>query len=259
MVQIDVNENSISFEDILNILLKNFWVIILSAVIGLTLSIAYLALSPSNYIGIAKVSMAKVGEFSDAAPLVGRGIEEPLNLINRLESDTRIIDNICKGDLVNEVTYSAPKGSNETIEIAVYSSTKEGAESCAKSIFEFIDSSQSSLINSYFDSVNILIAKEEAALREYAIFLKKSSNTGISELVNQSEGRLRKLNNIQSSFYRKNAVLLSGNPVSINTPSMMAKFKIIGIGFLAGLGLGLIIAFSRHFFRLLSCNYRAID
>ena len=89
-----IEESEISLLDILRFLKSAYKTILIFGVLGITLSIAYLVITPKQYEATAQIVMAQIGAANNnnnnnISPL-GINIEEPALLIARLAMPTSI-------------------------------------------------------------------------------------------------------------------------------------------------------------------------
>ena len=247
-------EDEISLLDILTFL-KDAWKLIgISGLVGLVVSGAYLIITPNQYKAIANIYMAQL--YLEAA-----NIEESPAFINRISSSLSLNSKILQacaldGDvnmhlqLDKVIKLSIPKGVLHVVELTVTRSSPELAKVCASSIYDMI-------MQSSINKKQTRIGKvEERLAQDKAILTKTELARGI---VTQTYfAVLTEIRNLEDERERLIAIDLMSMDVQgtkirppifvLDKPVYPKKMISLLSGLMAGLFLGLIIAFGRSLF-----------
>ncbi len=258
-------EKEITFKDVLELLIESRKIIIIFSFLGLLGALGFLMVTPNKFEAVAKIQM---GRLSPEKILTWVNAEDPNLLMYRLKTPSSYsaveikacdLDNekVPNESLVELLNFFVPKGLNNILELRVSLTSKEKAYSCTLAIFEYIRESQNQINKIHID-------RAKGLLMEYRPRLKEVINHGslggsgqsISSTFFPSKDDVKplaeeilRLNNLINNV--EQAKLIA--PIHVlDTPIFRKTFTAIGIGFFAGLLLGLMLALIRR----ISINYK---
>jgi capsular polysaccharide biosynthesis protein len=250
--------------------LKGAWkAIIIFGLIGIVLSIVYLAFTPKQYEATAQIAMAQIivpsnTSYSSLNPQ-GINIEDPNLLIARLSTptsfDSKVI-NACGLDgkpdaaaiLAKNIKLSLPKGIPNIVELKTVDASPEAARSCASAIFELIARSQSQILAPYIEEAKVKLEDDEARLAKAVSVVAKADKSGqamsASYLSTRDEVRflldeIAGLKNVVFNNKNRGTRLIAPIYAS-DAPIAPKKRMALMSGIFGGLFLGLLIAIARH-------------
>lgn len=190
-----MQEDEISLRDIIDFLVESWKAIILTGLLGLVGSIAYLWVTPNQYQATAQIQMAQISASinnnnnSNNTNLLGINIEEPNLLIARFKlpsnySTQEII--ACDFEssespfeaLATAAKFSAVKGVGSIIELKITRDSKEVAITCAQSLFENIRTSQNKILNPYIEEAKTLLIKYQDRLANSQSMVSRADKAG---------------------------------------------------------------------------------
>ncbi len=259
-------EDEISLKDIVDFLVESWKAIILTGLLGLLGSIAYLWVTPNQYQATAQIQMAQISANSNnnTNPL-GVNIEDPILLMARLKLPTTYSAQeikVCGFEssatpsetLVASAKFSAVKGVGSMIELKINRDNKETAIACAKSLFENIKASQNAIIKPYIEEAKTLLVKYQDRLTNSQSLVSRADKSGAAlsaaYLANRDEVKflteeILRLNTFITSADSRQAKLVS--PIYASDVPVAPK-KIIALiaGLFAGLFLGLLLMLGKR-------------
>jgi LPS O-antigen subunit length determinant protein (WzzB/FepE family) len=262
-------EQEISLLDILRFLKSAWRTIAIAGLVGIALSIAYLAITPKQYEATAQIAMAQIGAANNnnnnnLNPL-GINIEEPALLIARLSSPTSFDPKeiaACgfegKPDaaaaLVKAIKIAPAKGVPNVVELKTYGPSPAAAQGCADAIFVFIKKSQGNIIAPYIEEAKIRLLDDEQRIERARQLVSRSDKGGsaISAAYLSTRDEIRYLldemtglKNILASNQNRATRLIA--PIYASDVPISPKKRItLAAGLFAGLFLGLLIALARQ-------------
>jgi hypothetical protein len=259
-------EDEISLKDIVDFLIESWKVIILTGLLGLLGSIAYLWMTPNQYQATAQIQMAQISanNNNNTNPL-GVNIEEPNLLMARLKLPTTYSAQEIKAcgfessaapseALVTAAKFSIVKGVGSMIELRINRDNKETSIACAQSLFENIKASQNDIINPYIEEAKTLLVKYQDRLTNSQALVSRADKSGAAlsaaYLAHRDEVKflteeIMRLNAFITSADSRQAKLAS--PIYASDVSVFPKKKIsLIIGLMAGLFLGLVFVLSKR-------------
>jgi capsular polysaccharide biosynthesis protein len=260
------NEDEISLKDIIDFLVESWKSIILTGLLGLVGSIAYLWVTPNQYQATAQIQMAQISANSNnnTNPL-GVNIEDPNLLMARLKLPTTYSAQEIKAcgfessanpseTLVASAKFSAVKGVGSMIELKINRDNKETAIACAKSLFENIKASQNEIIKPYTEEAKTLLVKYQDRLTNSQSLVSRADKSGAAlsaaYLANRDEVKflteeILRLNTFITTAETRQAKLVS--PIYASDIPVAPKKKIALIaGLFAGLFLGLLLMLGKR-------------
>lgn len=268
--------SEISLLDILSFLKGSWKVIALSGLVGIALSITYLALTPKEYEAIAKITMAQIAVANkDNSPL-GVNVEEPALLITRLSSPTSLTSKeieICGYEnqsdaaflLSKSIKLAIPKGVPNVLEMKTFGNSPKEARDCAGAIFELIKSTQNQMVIPYIDEAKQKLDEEKIRLNAAQEFVLKIEKSGVLEVktfgnstqetkstisaaylstrseINYLLDKIAALNNVVANNQNRATHLIAPIYAS-DMPISPKKRMVLAAGLLGGLFLGLLVA-----------------
>ncbi len=263
------SETEISLLDILRFLKDAYKTILVFGVLGITLSIAYLAITPKQYEATAQIVMAQISAANNnnnnnnMSPL-GINIEEPALLIARLAMPTSFTAQeiaACGFEgrpeagaaLAKAIKVVLPKGIANVVELKTVGQSPQLAMQCAAAMFEFIKTTQNQLVIPYIEEAKLKLADDERRLANAKDMVAKADKSGsvmsAAYLSTRDEIRflLDQITAIKSviSSNQNRATRLVTAIYSSDTPIAPKKRNILAAGLLGGLFLGLLIALGR--------------
>jgi LPS O-antigen subunit length determinant protein (WzzB/FepE family) len=262
-------EDEISLKDIVDFLVESWKAIILTGLLGLVGSIAYLWVTPNQYQATAQIQMAQISANSNnnnnnTNPL-GVNIEDPNLLMARLKLPTTYWAQEIKAcgfessatpseTLAASAKFSAVKGVGSMIELKINRDNKETAIVCAKSLFENIKASQNEIIKPYIEEAKTLLVKYQERLTNSQSLVSRADKSGAAlsaaYLANRDEVKflteeILRLNTFITTADTRQAKLVS--PIYASDVPVAPKKKIALIaGLFAGLFLGLLFMLGKR-------------
>jgi LPS O-antigen subunit length determinant protein (WzzB/FepE family) len=252
-------EDEISLKDIIDFLIESWKAIILTGLLGLIGSIAYLWVTPNQYQATAQIQMAQVSVNSNnnnnnTNPL-GVNIEDPSLLIARLKLPTTYSAHEIKAcgfelstapseALVTAAKFSAVKGVGSMIELKINRDNKETAIACAQSLFENIKASQNEIIKPYIAEAKTLLVSYQDRLINSQSLVSRADKSGsalsAAYLANRDEVKflteeILRLNTFITTANTRQAKLVS--PIYASDTPIFPKKR---IGLILGLTMGLL-------------------
>jgi capsular polysaccharide biosynthesis protein len=263
-----IPEDEISLKDIIDFLVESWQTIILTGLLGLLGSIAYLWVTPDQYQATAQIKMAQISASNNnnTNPL-GINIEEPKLLLARLKLPTTYSDTEFKAcglsdqklaaeiltDLVN---FSEVRGAGSIVELKVNGSTKEIASACAEALFKNIQASQNEIIKPYLEEAKTLLINYQERLNNAQALVVRADKTGTAlsaaYLASRDEVKflteeIIRLSTFITSVDARQAKLAS--PIyAADAPVFPKKTISLILGLMAGLFLGFLLAFGKRGF-----------
>jgi len=261
--EIDLQEE-ISLIDILCFLKGAYKVIIIFGLIGMALSIAYLAMTPNQYEASVQITMAQVGATNNINPL-GVNIEEPALLISRLSSPTSFTPETIAAcglqgqvnagvSLSKSIKLTPAKGVASVVELKTFGGTPQSAQECALGVFDLIKTTQSQIVAPYVEEAKVKLADDEDRLQKAKEMVARSDKSGsamsASYLSTRDEIRylldeITALKNVVTSNQNR-ATRMVAPIFASDTPIAPKKRIVLAAGLLGGLFLGLLIALARQ-------------
>jgi capsular polysaccharide biosynthesis protein len=263
-----IPEDEISLKDIIDFLVESWQTIILTGLLGLLGSIAYLWVIPDQYQATAQIKMAQISASNNnnTNPL-GINIEEPKLLLARLKLPTTYSDTEFKACglsdqklaaeiLTDLVKFSEVKGAGSIVELKVNGSTKEIASACAEALFKNIQASQNEIIKPYLEEAKTLLINYQERLNNAQALVVRADKTGTAlsaaYLASRDEVKflteeIIRLSTFITSVDARQAKLAS--PIyAADAPVFPKKTISLILGLMAGLFLSLLLAFGKRGF-----------
>lgn len=258
-------DDEISLIDILRFLKGAYKSILITGLVGLGVAVAYLVVTPKQYVAIAQIAMAQIGASNNNLNPLGVNIEEPTLLITRLSSPTTFTSQVLGSCGVNESAYPgvtlvksiklAPlKGVASVVELKAIGTSPEVASTCAQAIFELVKVTQAQIIAPYIEEAKIKLADDEGRLIKAKDLISKADRSGqavgAAYLSTRDEIRylldeIASLRNVVITNQSRVTRLITPIYVS-ETPIAPPKRIVLIAGLLGGLFLGLLIALVRQ-------------
>jgi hypothetical protein len=265
-----MQEDEISLRDMIDFLVESWKTIVLTGILGVFSSVAYLWVTPNQYLATAQIQMAQISASNNnnnntnTNPL-GINIEEPNLLIARfkLPSNYSTKEIMACGfesskspfeSLVTAVKLSAVKGVGSMVELKINRDNKETAIACAQSLFENIKASQNEIIKPYIEEAKILLVKYQDRLTNSQSLISRADKSGAalsaSYLASRDEVKfltdeILRLNAFIVSADSKQAKLVSPIYAS-DDPVVPNKRMALIAGLFAGLFLGLVFMLGKR-------------
>ncbi len=250
------NEDEISVKDIIDFLIESWKAIILTGLLGLVGSIAYVWVTPNQYQATAQIQMAQIS-VNNTNPL-GVSIEDPNLLMARLKLPTTYSAQDIKAcdfessaapseALALSAKFSAVKGVASMIELKINRDNKETAIACVQSLFENIRASQKEIIKPYIEEAKTMLVKYQDRLTNSQSIVSRADKSGAAlsaaYLSNRDEVKfltdeILRLNNFITTADTRQARLVS--PIYASDVPVAPKKK---IALIAGLCVGLFLGF----------------
>lgn len=269
-------EDEISLKDIIDFLIESWKAILVSGLLGVLVSAAYLIATPNQYQATAQIQMAQISASNNnnnnnTNPL-GVNIEEPNLLMARLKLPTTYSDEVIKTcgfenasspseSLASSAKFSAVKGVGSMIELKINRDSKETAINCAQALFESIKTSQNQIIKPYIEESKALLVKYEARLANSQSLVSRADKSGAAlsaaYLASRDEVKflteeILRLNTFITTADSRQAKLVS--PIYASDIAVFPKKTMsLIIGLMAGLFLGLLLVISIKVLK----NYKA--
>ena len=258
-------QEEISLLDILRFLKSAYKVILVFGALGITLSIAYLAITPKQYEATAQIAMAQIGTANTNINPLGTNIEEPALLVSRMSLPTSytpqtiaacgVDDSGNAGAILSKSIKLAPaKGVANVVELKTFGPSQEVALSCANAIFELIKTTQSQILLPYIDEAKSKIADDEVRMAKARDLVAKADKSGsvmsAAYLSTRDEIRyyldeITALKNVVTSNQNRATHLIAPIYAS-DLPISPKKRMALASGLFVGLFLGLLIALARQ-------------
>ena len=264
--EIDLQEE-ISLIDILCFLKGAYKVIIIFGLIGMALSIAYLAMTPNQYEASVQITMAQIGATNNNNNInpLGVNIEEPALLISRLSSPTSFTPETIAAcglqgqvnagvSLSKSIKLTPAKGVASVVELKTFGGTPQSAQECALGVFDLIKTTQSQIVAPYVEEAKVKLADDEDRLQKAKEVVARSDKSGAaigaSYLSTRDEIRylldeITALKNIVTSNQNR-ATRMVAPIFASDAPIAPKKRMVLAAGLLGGLFLGLLIALARQ-------------
>lgn len=268
--QINTIQQEISLIDILRFF-KNAWKSIAIAVlVGLTLSIIYLTITPKQYEAIAQITMAQISvnnNNNSGLNSLGLNIEEPALLISRLSSPTSFTPEVTAACglqdhanatllLSKSIRLTSAKGAASVVELKTFGPTPQVALDCGLAVFDLIKTTQSQIVAPYIEEAKAKILDDEERLTKAKDLAAKSDKSGsatsASYLYTRDEvhyllGEIASLKNIVISSHNRPTRMVAPIYAS-DVPIAPKKRMVLAVGFFGGVFLGLLIAMGRQIY-----------
>ncbi len=263
-----VEESEISLIDILRFLKSAYKTLIVFGVLGITLSIAYLAITPKQYEASAQIVMAQISTANNNnnnnnnSPL-GINIEEPALLILRLSTPTSYIPKTLAAcglqDQANaaivlskSIKLTISKGVANVVELKTFGGSQQVAQDCALAVFDLIKTTQAQIVAPYIEEAKIKLADYQERLQKAKEVVARSDKSGTAAGYLSTRDEIRylldeitALNNVVASNQNR-ATRMVAPIYSSDMPIAPKKRNILAAGLFGGLFLGLLIALARQ-------------
>ena len=265
-----MQEDEISLRDMIDFLVESWKTIVLTGILGVFSSVAYLWVTPNQYLATAQIQMAQISASNNinnnnnTNPL-GINIEEPNLLIARfkLPSNYSTKEIMACGfesskspfeALATTVKFSAVKGVGSIVELKINRDSKELAIACAQSIFDNIKASQVEIIKPNIEEAKTLLVKYQERLNNSQSLISRADKSGAAlsaaYLANRDEVKflseeILRLNTFITTADTRQAKLVSPIYAS-NTPVFPKKIISLIAGLMVGLLLGLLLVLSKR-------------
>jgi capsular polysaccharide biosynthesis protein len=256
-------EDEISFKDIVDFLVESWKAIILTGLLGLVGSIAYLWVTPNQYQATAQIQMAQISANNNTNPL-GVNVEDPNLLIARMNLPSSYSQESAKAcgyeskqtpveGFAMRVKLSLIKGT-QIVELKVLGLNQAQAVQCAESIVETIKQSQKIIAAPIVEDAQLKLAKYSQRLQEAQGFILKADKSGSSmsaaylstrdEVKFLTDETIR-LNNLIASANSRQTKLASPIYSPENKVSPKRVITLVA-GLFAGLFLGLLLMLGKR-------------
>lgn len=251
--------NNFSMIETLRFLSASYKTILFFGMLGIAISIAYLAFTPKRYEAVAQIATAQIGvtnsNNSNINP-IGVNVEEPSLLISRLTSPASFTQEAvaaCADEgqantslaLSKSIKLAIPKGIANVVEIKTFGASPLAAEKCNLAIFELIKTTQSQIVSPYIENAKIKLADDEDRLSKAKDHIAKADKSGsainASYLSSRDEIRylldeITALKNVISSTQTRATRLIapvyaSDIPISPNKRATIAAGLFVGLFF----------------------------
>ncbi len=258
-------EDEISLKDIVDFLIESWKAIILTGLLGLVGSIAYLWVTPNQYQATAQIQMAQISANSNNTNPLGVNIEDPNLLMARLKLPTTYSAQEIKAcgfessatpseALAASTKFSAVKGVGSIIELKINRDNKESAIACADSLFASIKASQNEIIKPYIEEAKTLLVKYQERLTNSQSLVSRADKSGAAlsaaYLAKRDEVKflteeILRLNTFITTADTRQAKLVS--PIYASDIPVAPKKRIALIaGLFVGLFLGLLLMLGKR-------------
>lgn len=245
-------DNEIGLIDVLIFLKNNRRRIMLGGLVGILLSVAYVALTPKKYEARWQVQMA---QFANSNCGTSNNAEEPVTLIQRLRIPTAYSIEVRQGCGMPEdgefgeylggtLKVEAAKNAVNVVDMKITGSGLEKVKICAEAITSMIVAQQRALIEERSVGRQVQLAQYEQALKEEQQQLERIKR---SELGNFGYlAKLDKLSRLHTKIdgLQEEILLAQLRPARIVAPIYVPSKPIspkAGFILLMGLALGLIL------------------
>ncbi len=256
-------DSEISLIDILRFLKSAWKMIAIAGLVGIIVSIAYLAIIPKQYEASAKIAMAQIGAANNNNnnnnPL-GINIEEPALLISRLAQPTSFTQEsilACgfEGEpeagaaLAKAIKLAPPKGVANVVELKTIGDSPQLATQCAGAIFELIKSTQNQIVSPYIEEAKQKLAEAKARLLAAQELVSRSDKSGsvmgavylsTRDEINYLLDKIAALNNVVTNNQNRVTRLIAPIYAS-DVPVSPKKIMAMAVGLFGGFFLGLLI------------------
>ena len=260
-------EDEISLKDIIDFLSESWKTIILTGLLGLISSIAYLWMTPNQYQATAQIQMAQINANNNVNPL-GVNVEDINLLMARLKLPTSYSSEEIKAcgfesssapfeALATTVKFSAVKGVGSMIELKIIRDSKDHAIACAQSLYENIKASQNEIIKPFIEEAKSLLVvyKDRLAYSQSLISRSDKSGAALSAayLANRDEVKflneeVSRLNNFIVAADTRQSKLVS--PIYASDYPVFPQKKIsLILGFFIGLFIGPFLVYLKRLWR----------
>lgn len=271
-----VQYKEVNLIDVLVFLKGAYKSILICGILGFSLAIIYLILTPNRYEAVAQINMAQISfnnisnsnsnsNKNNSISALGVNSEEPALLIVRLASPASFTleaikacghDNHPNAGLAvsNSIKLTIPKGSTNLVELKAFGPTPQEAKECAQAVFELIKTTQAQIAAPYIEDVKVKLADYEERLKNARGMVTKVDKSGqsISIAYLSTRDEIRFLSDEIAAL--KNQVILNQTlttrlvaPIyNSETPIAPKKRLVLAVGLCGGLLLGLVLALSRQ-------------
>jgi hypothetical protein len=258
-------ENEISLKDIIDFLIESWQTIVLTGLLGIVGSVAYLWLTPNQFQAAAQIQIGQYSINDNRTNPVGVNIEPPNLLLARLKlpatySAREIMacgleySKSPSEALAAKAKFSAVKGVDTWIELKINHESKEIAIACAQSLFESIKTSQNEIIKPFIDKAKDALIKYQDRSNNAQSLISRADKSGATlsaaylstrdELKFLSEEILR-LNAFIASADTRQAKLVS--PIYASDNPVAPKKRVVLItGLFLGVFLGLLLMIGKR-------------
>lgn len=257
-------EDEISIRDIINFLVDSWKLIILTGFLGLIASIAYLALTPNQYLAAAQIKIPQLidknlnfslSNYNDDSSVMIARLKFPSSYEAEdvkacgFDSSNTSFDAIQKN-----IKVSLMKDARSIIELNVKHDSKEIAAACVQSLFENIKLYQNKLIEPLIKKANHYLVKNQNRLNTLQSYISQTDKSG-GALSNIYLAYRDEVNFLKEEIYRLNIFIESADlsQVSLISPIYASdipvspqRTKSLILGFMVGLLIGLIFAIGKR-------------
>jgi capsular polysaccharide biosynthesis protein len=259
-----MQEDEISLRDMIDFLVESWKTIVLTGILGVFSSVAYLWVTPNQYLATAQIQMAQISAIKNNTNPLGINIEEPSLLIARFKlpsnySTQEIV--ACNFEsskspfeaLATAAKFSAVKGVESIIELKITRDSKEVAIACGQSLFNNIKDSQNKIIKPYIEEAKTLLVKYQDRLANSQTMVSRADKSGAAlsaaYLASRDEVKF-----LTDEIFRLNAFIVSADskqaklvsPIyAYDDPVYPKKTISLIVGLIVGLFLGLLLAYGK--------------
>ena len=184
-------EEEISLIDILRFLKGAYKTILVFGILGISVAIAYLAITSKLYEATAQIAMAQIGAANNNFSPLGIHIEEPALMIARLSSPTSFTQSelaACgfedKPDsaaaLAKSIKLAPAKGVPNVVELKTFGASPEVAKGCANAIFDFIKKTQAQIVAPYIEEAKSKLADNEQRIKSAKELMLRFDKAGFA-------------------------------------------------------------------------------
>ena len=258
-------QSEISPLDILRFIKSAYKTMLIFGLIGITLSITYLVITPKRYEAITQIVMAQIGAANNNLNPLGINIEEPGVFIMRLTMPTSFTPaeiSACGFEgmpdaavaLTKAIKLVPAKGVPNAVELKTFGNSPEAAKDCAIAIFDHTKKTQAQIVAPYIEEAKIKLADDEQRINRAKELVSRSDKGGsamsAAYLSTRDEIRylldeMTDLKNIITSNQNRATRLLT--PIYANeVPISPKKRTALAAGLFGGLFLGLLMALARQ-------------
>ena len=248
-----MTEDEMSLKDIINFFFETWKTILTFGVLGLVTSVVFLSLASNQYEITAQIQMAQINS--------SNSVEDPNLLLTRMKLPSSYSAENFKAcglgnskspaeDLASLAKFSAVKGVSTIVELKIQIESKDEGVACAKSLVENIRSSQNNIIEPYIEQTKSLLAKYQARIEDAKMIVERSDKSGAAlsaaylstrDEVKFLTDEIIRLNTFITASHAGQTRLVS--PIYVSNAPIFPKKKLsLGLGLMAGLFLGLVIA-----------------
>jgi capsular polysaccharide biosynthesis protein len=269
-----VNEDEISLKDIIEFFLESWKTILAFGALGVSASITFLLITPSQFEATAQIQMAQISNsnININTNSLGANVEEPYLLLARMRAPSSYSADeleVCGAenskfsaeDLAGHAKFSSVKGVSTIVELKIRMNSKQHAIACAQSLFEKIRDSQSDIIKPYIEEAKSLLVIYQSRLEDAKMIVARADKSGAAlsaaYLANRDEVKFLidesiRLNTFITASNVRQTKLVSPIYVS-DEPVFPIKILSLALGLMVGLLLGLVIVLIQKLIK----NYRA--